>query len=68
MRAGGGDIGGNRRERQGQIRERGVRTQDAGDDGGVPGAGEQVRLRALQGARLCEQVTGKYVSRVMRAQ
>jgi len=62
MRAGGGDVHGYRRERQGQVRERNGSAQELGNDGGEPGIREQVRLGALQGARLCEQATGEYVS------
>src|SRR5271165_4512219 len=61
MREGGGAVHGHRRERQGQIRERDVSAQESGNDRGEPGAGEQVRPGALQGARLCEQAAGEYV-------
>jgi len=60
VRAGGGDIGRDRGERQGQVPERGAGPDEVRDDGREPGGGKQVRPGVLQEAGLGKQAAGEY--------
>ncbi len=56
---GGGDVHGDRRERQDEVGEASGRAEEVGDHGGQPGVGEQVGLGLAQVPGLGEQPTGE---------